>query len=216
MWAHPNLPRSISTERRDDSSTTVPKRRTQSPFPSSHSQRNTTSQPKGKSDNRPDSGRKTNHGFKFSYLFLSSIIFLFLLFLFTSDYFTARRKACPPYEAGMEQRAVERHEMSFLVLKYFHKPTKFFLLNFFTPFVCGVASLLVYGKRQGDGMSAINTLLLLVFFLAFSCRFNVVCSSRGCIKLDRVTSFFCFLAVVSIASFLCFLFCHGRRSFVLV
>lgn len=68
----------------------------------------------------------------------------------------------------MEQRAVERHEMSFSCMEISHK-VHLFLAHFLYSLVCGVASLLAFGKWQGGGMAAVNTLCCFVFRACLVC-----------------------------------------------
>jgi hypothetical protein len=151
MWAHPNLTRSISTERRDDSSTTVPKRRTQPPFPSSHSQKHTHTNSKGSQTTDLIWKEKTNNGFKFSYLLFFFILYYisFPLFSFSSEYFIASRET--------------RNVFSCIEI-FHHKSTISCSSSFYS--LC-VEWLAFWSMEKGKGMEcqAINTLCCFCFCL---------------------------------------------------
>lgn len=93
------------------------------------------------------------------------------------------------------QSAVETRIVPFSCIEIFHKFTFYcsFSHFLFTPSWSGVASLLAYGKRQGDGVSKYSTL----YCVLCSC---LPCSDPAsgfllrCENLDRVTSCFCFIS----------------------
>jgi hypothetical protein len=71
-----------------------------------------------------------------TFCFFYPLLYFFSSFLFLIRIFYRKAQSMPiPNEAGMEQRVVERHETSFLVLKYFTTSPLFLAHLLFTPFV---------------------------------------------------------------------------------
>lgn len=100
----------------------------------------------------------------------------------------------------MEQSAVEKTRIvPFSCIEIFHKSTfscSFFSFSFSLVKWSGVASLLAYGKRQGDGISGIPYVVLRFLFLLvlFACT-NVI-SSFSRTENSRSTHFMLLLHIV--------------------
>lgn len=137
------------TKRRDDSSTTVPKRKTHHPF-LLHILKETQLHNPTKAGNRPD---LENNGSNFLILLLTSYIFPFLFSFLSSDVLPQGAEHAHTMRQERNRSAVETR-MSFLVSKYFTSQNSLVWFSFSS--LCGVASLLVYGKRQGDGWDISN------------------------------------------------------------
>lgn len=187
--------RSISTKRRDEIINDCTEKEKLITLFLLHILR-TQPQPKKNQATDLDFGKTTMGQFPYLiYFFLSSFIFHLSPFFYQIFYRKAQMHA-QSNEAGNGLERSRDTNLSFLVWKYFYKSTFSCFFSLSLSPMCGVASLLAYGKRLGDGYEKLPLGCLFCFFPPCCC-FSVFILVR---ENARSSDFPCF---PSCGSFLC-------------